>query len=103
MTDVTDEDREGIEQLYCFLGSERVCGADCMGFITFPKRSESSELSELQSHCGLLQNIDRAGRNLVILAGTLVSNSKASKRDKQDAAREAGMGTPATPYSGSSS
>src|SRR5688572_22597438 len=77
-----------VEKMYCFLSSERLCGPDCMAFITFPKRSNSSELSDLQSSCAILSGIDRLGRNITILASTLVDKTKRDKTKAQDEERD---------------
>ncbi len=83
------EASEGIEQLYCFLNAQRVCGADCMAFVTYPRESTKSELQGLQPHCAFINNADRVGRNVVIMASSLVERQKQQKLAQIDAQREA--------------
>lgn len=84
MTDEPTPEQSGINNLYCFMDSERVCGADCMAFITFPRASNSSELSEFQTHCSLLSAADRLGRNVTIVAAELVARNKRDKINRID-------------------
>ena len=88
------EERVGVEQLYCFISPDRVCSPECMAFLTFPRESKSSELSGVQNHCVFIQNADRLGRNSVILTSTLVERSQRQKIAQQDAQREANTPKP---------
>lgn len=105
MTDDTEElpedteelpeevDKTGLEQMMCFMDAERICGPDCMAFLTFPRRANSSELSEMQSHCTFLSSADRIGRNITILAAALHATSIRNKTKDMDDKREHAKGT----------
>jgi hypothetical protein len=77
-----------IERVYCFLDRERVCGPECMAFLTHPRQSNSSELSDLQAHCTLLTGMDRLGRNITIIASTLTGKARSEAIKEQDTIRE---------------
>jgi hypothetical protein len=97
--DDQDQDDELVEEeemrptttgLFCFINSDRACGAECMGYTTYPKRAETSELSDQQAHCALLNNADRVGRNMVIATSILASGERKkrlSEADKQRASQ----------------
>jgi len=89
-------DKTGLEQMMCFMDAERICGPDCMAFLTFPRRANSSELSEMQSHCTFLSSADRIGRNITILASALHDTARRAKTKDMDAEREKAKGPPAT-------
>jgi len=81
-------DPTGLDQLYCFMDAERVCGPECMAFLTFPRKANSSELSEMQAHCTFLTSADRVGRNITILTSALINKTKADKLKDIDRARD---------------
>jgi hypothetical protein len=82
-----EEMRPDTTGLYCFLNDERVCGAECMAFITFPKQSDNSELGKQQAHCALLNNADRLGRNVVIAVSMLARAEKKKRSAEADQKR----------------
>jgi len=84
---LTEEELGDVERLYCFLDGARVCGGSCMAFITFPREAKSSELSGVQKSCALLQSFERTGRNLTVLAQTVVQQDKRQHVAAQDALR----------------
>lgn len=69
--------------LYCFMDATRVCGAECMAYVTHPRSSASSELAEQQQHCALLNSAERLGRNVTALASIAAKDAK----DRQDQIR----------------
>lgn len=97
------------EGLCCFLTADRVCGPDCMAFVTNPTASQKSELSEQQQHCSLLVSAERVGRHLPIIASilnaactTLEAREKRSKIEDADRRRNASThGVPPNPFTGS--
>lgn len=89
---MSDETRE--DTLLCFLTPDRMCGADCMAYVTFPRTASSSELSEHQAHCILLSSAERVGRNITILASDLVKTSRRQRIAAADKAREASTPKP---------
>lgn len=84
-----DEEQSEMVGLYCFLSEERMCGAECMAFTTYPKKADSSELSNQQAHCVLLNNADRLGRNVTIAASVLAKSVKKKVLTEADKARAA--------------
>lgn len=59
----------------CFLNQERVCGPDCMAYLTKPPEGPAY-MGEQWAQCHLLVNADRTGRHLSIIT-TLVRNQQA--------------------------
>jgi len=106
--DVVDEPEEesevGVNQLYCFLDETRLCNAACVAWKTHPKESQRSELSEFQTHCVLLHNVERLGRNVTIAASALSSSVTREKTREADERRKAQFNptsqTPTSPFPG---
>ena len=71
---------------FCFLDRDRMCTAECMAYVTHPRhKSSSSDLSEEQSHCALLAGLERTGRGVIALAGTVGQATR--KKGIEDADR----------------
>ena len=84
------EQSKGESELYCFLNSERACGADCMAYVTVPR--ENKELDELQPHCVLIDSAARSAHGLHVLAavfGTWMKDSRRREADSKRASSEA--------------
>lgn len=88
----------GVEKIFCFMDSNRLCGAECMAYITFPRASKATELSEAQQHCSLLMAADRLGRNTTIIASLLSEGERRRHRAQVDAKREANTPRPDGPF-----
>jgi hypothetical protein len=56
-------------RLLCFITPDRVCGPDCMAYVT-NKPSQSDYKDQAWPHCLVLLNLHRTGKHLVILAET---------------------------------
>jgi hypothetical protein len=67
----------------CFLDQSRICGADCMAYLTKPPEGQAYQ-GEQWAHCHLLVNVDRTGRHLGIIT-TLVRNQQADQMRAQQA------------------
>lgn len=65
--------------LMCFMDITRMCGPDCMAYTPNPQRSQRSELNTQSSHCTILLNMERIGRNL----GQIASDNRKSEEDKK--------------------
>lgn len=88
------EDRpEGLDKMDCFLDIGRLCGPNCMAYITYP-RGDPKELSEYQSHCALLLFGERIARHVTVLASTVVETTRKKRTASQDAQRAQSMGVP---------
>lgn len=84
-----DDEAMGVggDSLFCFLDNKRVCGPDCMSFVTFPKRGKDSELSDTQAHCELILSTERVGRHIAIIASVLVDGQRKQKTKELDEQR----------------
>lgn len=91
-------EESGVDRMFCFLDQDRLCGPACMAFLTYPKRSDNSELADSQTHCSLLLAADRVGRNVTILASTLAQGEKRRRMADLDARREASTPKPEGPF-----
>ena len=79
----------------CFLDQGRICGADCKAFIDPP--SGKAYLGENWANCHILVNLDRAGRNLGLLArfaSDLTENQQVASADAARAANSPPMKPP---------
>lgn len=63
-------DNDARNGLVCFLNPGRVCGADCMSYLTFALPSKTSELGPQQEHCLLLSCAYRTSKHAIIHAKT---------------------------------
>ncbi len=63
---MADEEKKR-DELYCFV-SDRLCGADCVAYLTEPPKGEDYAAGEPWTHCLLLVNAQRVGKHLVVLA-----------------------------------
>lgn len=84
--------------LFCFLNSDRPCGPDCMAYTTHVKRAASSELNAQSAHCSVLVSLERAGRNLTVIAGDVHHHLVGQGKRTADAAREAQVNATQTPF-----
>ena len=86
-TNQAEEDVNAIPEgkLFCFLTPERLCGADCMAYLTTPPNTPD-HVGQQWPRCLLLVNAERAGKHLVILASTgkeLIAAKRAEERAKK--------------------
>lgn len=81
---------EGVEEpkgLACFLDQGRICGPDCMSYLS--ARPEGKHyIGEHWPSCHLLVNVDRMGRHLVVLAdiGTKLVGMKRNEQRSSEKA-----------------
>lgn len=87
--------------LMCPFDLARPCGANCMAYVTFPRRSAVSELNEQSAHCSLIVGVERLGRNLTILTEMEARAEKKRQLAEADK-RQRGQFAPATrsPFGG---
>lgn len=84
--------------LYCFLNSDRPCGAECMAFVTNPIDSKTQELGHAQQHCNIISSIERVGRHLAVIGGVLARQARAAEVKEQDNVRAANAGSSPNPF-----
>lgn len=77
-----ENDDESLNGPACFLDQARICGPDCMSFLTKPPEGPAY-LGETWAKCHLLVNVDRVGRHLVVLAD--IQNRVFRMREKEAA------------------
>lgn len=83
------------DELYCFLDQHRPCGAECMAYKTMP--DENKHLDPGQQHCVLLDNAEKAGHGLQVLAavfGTWMKKQQTKEADAKRAAATPGVAPP---------
>lgn len=83
--DMVDDDGS-IERVYCFLDLTRACNASCMAYSTHA--SPNKGLPDVQRHCLVLNNVERTGRHLTIIASQLAELEKSGRRRDADRKRE---------------
>jgi hypothetical protein len=64
------DEKEETSGLTCFLSENRVCGADCMAYLTAPPAGKDFQGQQF-AHCMVLVNIQRAGKHLVVIANEI--------------------------------
>jgi hypothetical protein len=84
---VTPDDPGSGDALFCFLNPKRVCGPDCVSFVTYPKRGKDSELNDTQAHCELILAAERASRHVAIIASMMADGQKKQKTKELDEQR----------------
>jgi hypothetical protein len=72
-------------QLNCFQDAKRVCGPDCMAFITPPHGDDYR--GQQWAQCLLLVNAHRTGKHLVILADSVGRHLQKAGQALADQAR----------------
>lgn len=88
------------DKVYCFVTADRVCGPDCMAFLTqAPLKQKNGELDDNQRHCSLLINADRLARHVVILTSIFASSEKKKQVAQQDQERKENTPKPG-PFAG---
>lgn len=70
----------------CFFNQDRVCGPDCMAYLSSPP-SGKAYVGENWSHCHLLVNIDRTGRHLALIHQEISTLNIDMKKRQADATR----------------
>lgn len=75
------------DKLICYRDAHRVCGPDCMAFITPPQGPDY--IGQQWARCMLLVNTHRTGKHLVILADAVSQQTKKAAVALADAARSA--------------
>jgi hypothetical protein len=83
----TPDIRDARTGLMCWRDSKLACGGFCMAYVTHPRRSNSSELGEQQTHCSLLTSAERLGRNTTILADMLTRAERKRRSEEADRKR----------------
>ena len=70
----------------CFINQERICGPDCMAYLTAAPEGKAY-MGENWAHCMILINLDRTGRHLTILANTNSSLFSLKRNEVADGQR----------------
>jgi hypothetical protein len=83
-----EEVRPRTTGLYCFMSAVRVCGPDCMGYVTHPRSSPIGELGTQGVHCILLSTAERLGRGVLALASMQAATVTKQRNKDADRARE---------------
>jgi hypothetical protein len=73
------------DTLLCYRDSARVCGPDCMAYITPPNGPDYQ--GQQWAHCLMLVTAHRTGKHLVLLADAVGQQVKKSVTALADAAR----------------
>jgi hypothetical protein len=73
------------DRLVCFKDKTRVCGPDCMAYITRPTGDDYRD--QQWANCLLLVNSHRTGKHLVILADAVSKQAQKAATALADAAR----------------
>lgn len=71
--------------LYCFLNPDRVCGSECMAYVSPPDGPDYRD--QQWANCLLLVNAHRGGKHLVVLASTTGELLQRAKNEAADQAR----------------
>ncbi len=71
--------RDADSSAMCFLDRERPCGPECLAYVTHPKLAKSSDLTQQQAHCAIINNFERVGRG-TIMVGQAVAEVASSAR-----------------------
>jgi hypothetical protein len=87
-----DDARHG---LVCFMDHNRVCGPDCMAYLSDPPE-QADYRGQQWANCMLLVNAHRAGKHLTIVAQVVSEFTQKSKAHAADQAR-AGQVPPPVP------
>lgn len=58
------------QRLYCYKDNSRVCGPDCMAYLTNPP-TDRDYINQAWSRCLLLVSSHRTGKHLTIIAASL--------------------------------
>lgn len=75
----------------CFRDRGRICGPDCVAWVTHPP-DDKGRLSFTQRHCLELSSLERSARHTTIIAATLAEMYKKSKTASADQQRKENMG-----------
>lgn len=75
------------DRVFCFIDHGRVCGPDCLGFMTHKADMKNTELDDNQRHCILLVNSDRLARHAVVIASLFATVEKKKRTEAQDRRR----------------
>ena len=73
--DVEDTELEEVPEIrdvdaspMCFVNRLRACGPECLAYVTHPRLAKTSELTEEQARCALINNAERCGRGVIMTA-----------------------------------
>lgn len=83
--------------LYCFLDAKRGCSADCMAYVTFPRKGKEAEVSDQQAHCELVLAAERASRHIALIASVLTDTQRKQRIREADEQRTKAAGPPLDP------
>ena len=75
----------------CFRDRGRICGPDCVAWVTYPSQ-DKGRLSSTQRHCLELSSLERSARHTTIIAATLADMYKKSRTAVADQQRKDSMG-----------
>ena len=70
----------------CFLNQSRICGADCMAYLTNPPDGKAY-VGANWAQCHLLVNMDRTGRHLALIHQEINTINTNMKKRQADATR----------------
>ncbi len=79
------------EQVDCFRDRNRICGPDCVAWVTHPPE-DKGRLTFTQRHCLELSCLERSARHTTILASTLAEMFKKSRTAAADQQRKDSVG-----------
>jgi hypothetical protein len=93
MTPEAEEEVDGSieESVSCFRAESRICGPDCVAWVTHPPE-DKGRLSFTQRHCLDLSSRERTARHITIIAATLAEFFKMNKTAAADRQRKEAMG-----------
>ena len=81
------------EQIDCYRDAKRICGPDCVAWVTNPPKNKGG-LAFTQHHCLLLSAAERTARHVTGIAAALASIHTKAKTDAQDRERKDAMNPP---------
>ncbi len=85
------------EQIDCYRDKNRICGPDCVAWVTDPPANKGS-LSFTQEHCLLISAAERTARHVTGIAAALHHMHNKAKTDNEDRQRNEAMGPFASPF-----
>ena len=78
------------EQIDCYRDASRICGPDCVAWVTNPPVNKGG-LTFTQYHCLLLSTAERMARHVTGIAAALANIHTKAKTDAQDRERKDAM------------
>ncbi len=79
------------DQIDCYRDRMRICGPDCVAWVTHPPENKG-KLSFTQMHCLMLSTAERTARHVTLMAMVLGDIYKKNKTATADQQRKDAMG-----------